>query len=166
MKVGNSKVIEIHYTIKDKFGDVIDSTEEEKPYAYLHGANNIVEGLEDALDELDVGSSFYVTVPPEKGYGVKDMRLINIVEKEIFPKEAKIAIGEKFITESQSGPLPVIIKEVFEKTVVIDGNHELAGQTLHYSGKVISVREANSNELYHGQVNSPCCVGDKCVSDG
>ena len=164
MKVGNSMVVEIHYIMKNESGEVIDTTQDQDPIAYLHGANNIIEGLEDALDELEVGDDFDVSIPPEKSFGIQDMRLINTVDKSIFPEETKFEIGEQFMVESDQGPRPIVIKEVSDKTVVIDGNHELAGQTVHYSGTVVSIREANKNELYHGAVNSPCCVGDKCSS--
>ena len=72
MKVGNSMVVEIHYTLKNDAGEIIDSSEGQAPLAYLHGARNIVEGLEDALDEMEVDQEFNVTVPPKLGYGEKD----------------------------------------------------------------------------------------------
>lgn len=162
MKVGNSMVVEIHFTLKNSEGVVVDSTEGQEPFSYLHGANNIIEGLEDALDELDVDADFEVEIPPEKGYGIRDFRMVQDVPLSAFPKDAPVQVGEQFMVDSDQGPKPIFIKEVKEDSVIVDGNHPLAGERLFYKGKVVSVREADKNELYHGQVNSPCCSGGTC----
>ncbi len=164
MKVGNSKVVEIHFTIEDKNGEVIEDTQSKEPYTYLHGANNIIEGLEDGLEQLEAGAEFDILVPPEKAYGPRDIRLIQEIPLNSFPKSAKVEEGEEFFVDSDQGPKPIYIKEVREKTVLVDGNHKLAGETLHYKGSILSVREADENELYHGQTNSSCCSGGKCSS--
>jgi len=157
MKVGNSMVIEIHYTLKNDAGDVIDSSEGQEPLTYLHGANNIVEGLEDELDEKEAGDSFEISVPPEKGYGIKDVRLISDVPKDRFPTDVDIEVGMQFVSEGPEGPHPINIIEIKENSIVVDGNHELAGQTLHFSGKIVSVREGTPDELSHGHVHGPGC---------
>jgi len=157
MKVGNSMVVEIHYTLKNDAGEIIDSSEGQAPLAYLHGARNIVEGLEDALDEMEVNQEFNVTVPPKLGYGEKDKSMIGEVPKDRFPTDVELEVGMQFVTESPDGPHPIYVVEIKEDVVVVDGNHELAGQNLHFSGKVISVREATHEELHHGHAHGEGC---------
>lgn len=153
MKVGNSMVVEIHFTLKNDSGEVIDKSEGKEPLIYLHGASDVVEGLEDALDELEKGDSFEVCVPPEKGYGLRDFRLVKEVPINRFPKEHELLEGSKFITEGPNGLQPIYVLEVRENTVLVDGNHELAGQNLHFSGTVVSVREATQQELQEGHIH-------------
>lgn len=164
MKVGNSMVVEIDFTLKNSKGEIIDNTDAGKPLAYLHGAGNIIEGLEDALDELQVGSHFDIEIPPKKAHGVRDIHLINEVPKENFPKDLNLKVGEEFVIKSPKGTKAIHIKEIRENTVLVDGNHELAGQTLHYSGKIVSIREATENELKHGYINTNCCHESNCCS--
>jgi FKBP-type peptidyl-prolyl cis-trans isomerase SlyD len=160
MKVGNSMVVEIHYTLKNDAGEVLDSSEGRDPLAYLHGAQNIVEGLEDALDELEVDAEFEVVVPPKTGYGERDDRLIGEVPKENFPEDVEVEVGMQFVSETPEGPRPIYVKEIKDEVIVVDGNHELAGQNLHFSGKVVSIREATPDECSHGHAHSGDCGHD------
>lgn len=162
MKVSSKAVVEVHFTLKNERGELIVSTLDSDPFAYLHGAEDVIEGLEDALQDLEVGSEFEAVIPPEKGYGLVDDRKIMEVPLDNFPEDAEMKVGEMLYAESEEGPQPVYIKEMRENSAVIDGNHELAGMTLHYKGEVLSIREATAQELKHGTVGSSCCSGGTC----
>ena len=69
--ISDQHVVTFHYTLKNDDGDIIDSSEGGEPLAYLHGAHNIVSGLESALFGKSIGDAFEVTVPPEEGYGLR-----------------------------------------------------------------------------------------------
>lgn len=154
-KVGNAMVVTFHYTLKNDQGDVIDSSEGKDPLVYLHGAGNIVEGLEDGLEDLGVGDEFQVTVEPKKGYGETQKRLISDMPKTRFPEGEELNVGQKFVLDSPQGPRQITIIEVKEDDVVIDANHELAGKNLHFSGKIIDIREGSPEELSHGHAHGP-----------
>jgi FKBP-type peptidyl-prolyl cis-trans isomerase SlyD len=165
MIIGNATIVEVHFAMKDGDGQLLDSTWEREPFVYLHGACDIIEGLEEILEDLEVGSEFEVTVPPEKGYGIVDPRQITEVAFEDFPEDAELEVGQTFYLESPEGPQAIYIKEMKADCAVIDGNHELAGEILHYKGQVVSIREATSAELKHGTVGSSCCSGGSCSAE-
>ena len=165
MNVGNSTVVEVHFTLKNQHGELIDSTHNKAPFIYLHGAKDIVEGLEDTLEDLKTGSEFEVIVLPEKGYGIIDPRQITEVPLEDFPEDADLKVGQQFFVDGPEGHQPIHIKKVGVDTAIIDGNHELAGETLYYKGSIVSVREATAAELNHGTIGSSCCSGGICSSE-
>ena len=154
VQVAPQKVVAIEYTLKDDAGHVLDTSDGRKPLEYLHGAGNIVAGLEKALDGKDVGSSLSVTVPPEDGYGVYDERLRQNVAIRKLP-ERKAQVGMAFRLQAPDGARHFIVTSVRGDYAMLDGNHPLAGQTLHFEVKVVDVREPSAEELEHGHVHGP-----------
>ena len=154
-KVGNAMVVSLSYTLKNDAGDIVDQSPEGQPLVYLHGASNIIEGLEDGLEDSEVGSEFQVDVPPKKGYGEIQPRLISDLPKTRFPEPDNITLGQKFVIESPQGPKSIKIVEIKDDSVVVDANHELAGQTLHFSGSIVDIREGTPHELNHGHAHGP-----------
>ena len=153
MKIADNAVVAIHYTLKDSTGDVLDSSEQQEPLNYLHGAGNIIAGLESALLEKSVGDALEVTVEPAEAYGERNENLVQTVPRSSFEGVEKIDVGAKFEASTDQGPVSVVVTEVTEDSVVVDGNHPLAGQTLHFSVEVIEVREASAEEIDHGHVH-------------
>ena len=146
-----NKVVTLVYCLKDTQGEVLDRADSDKPMKYLHGGGSIVPGLENALDGLKVGEKKEVTVKPEEGYGeiLSDLKMK--VERKAFPADQKIAIGMQFTAELSDGRKhPFNIVKVEGDNIQIDGNHPLAGQTLHFSVEVMGIRDATSEELEHG----------------
>lgn len=152
MKAGNAMVVTIRYALKGEEGEVIESNTEEEPLHYLHGAGNIIEGLEDGLDGLESGEEFDITVEPKYGYGQHQPALISTISVNRFPDGEELKDGQVFTLDSPQGPRLIRILELRENEVKVDGNHELAGKTLRYVGKVLSVREATEDELGNGYV--------------
>lgn len=153
MQAQRGNVVSIHYTLRDTEGEIIDRSESGQPLSYLHGHENIVAGLEKALEGHGKGDEVQVTVAPEEGYGPYRDDLIQTVSRDVFQGVDEIAPGMSFHAESETGPMVVTIKEINGDEVTIDGNHVLAGQTLDFSVTVADVRTASKTELEHGHVH-------------
>jgi FKBP-type peptidyl-prolyl cis-trans isomerase SlyD len=155
MQIADDTVASIHYTLTDASGQVIDASPPGQPLLYLHGAGNIVPGLEQALTGCSVGDRFNVDVAPEQGYGVRHPQLVQVVPRAAFQGVASIEPGMQFEAQGGEGPMLVTVTAVDVHDVTVDGNHPLAGQTLHFAIEVADVRAATSEELEHGHVHSP-----------
>jgi len=129
--VGDKTVISIHYTLKNDAGEVLDSSEGNDPLVYLHGANNIISGLENALVGKAAGSECQVTVQPEEGYGPKQDELIQVVPREMFQGVDELQPGMQFQAQGPDGAVQmVVIANVNGDEITVDANHPLAGRTL------------------------------------
>lgn len=157
MKIGNSMVVSLEYTLKDEEGEVIDTNVGGDPLVYLHGTGSLIEGFEDGLDEMGAGEDYEITVEPKFGYGEIKQSMIKTMKRDQFPPEQELEIGQVFNANSPEGPSQIKIIEIDGETIKVDGNHELAGKTLFFSGKILEVREATDDELGHGHVHGPGC---------
>lgn len=155
MEIAANRVATIHYTLTDDDGQVIDKSPQERPLSYLHGAGNIVPGLEQALEGKNPGDSLKVDVAPEQGYGQRNDALVQEVPREAFQGVEKVEPGMQFRAQTQGGPLLVTVVEVGDAQVKIDGNHPLAGRNLHFAVEVADVRDASEQEKQVGQVEQP-----------
>ena len=154
MTIKQNSVVTMHYELKDATGEVLDSSREQEPLVYLHGASNIIVGLEEQLEGKQVGDTITATVPPEKGYGVPVEALVQQVPTEAFGDEiAQIEVGMRFQAETEQGPVPVIVTAIEDGVVTVDGNHPLAGKELHFECSITEVRPASSEEIEHGHVH-------------
>ncbi len=157
MKITDNCVVTMHYTLTDDEGQTIDSSQSGEPLPYLHGGNNIVTGLENALTDQEVGAQLTVAVQPEEGYGPIVPEAIQTVPLEAFGDAEDIQPGMQFQAQGPEGQVQVItIKEVTEEGILVDGNHPLAGKVLNFEVEVMEVREATAEELEHGHPH----VGD------
>lgn len=155
MQISANKVVSIHYTLKNDAGDVLDTSSGRDPLAYLHGNNNIIPGLEKALEGKAAGDSVQVSVEPGEGYGERQEGLVQDVPREAFQGIDDIKPGMQFQAQGPQGPVLVTVTSVADETVTVDGNHPLAGETLHFDVEVAEVREATDEEMEHGHVHGP-----------
>lgn len=153
MQIANDVVALIEYTLTDDQGNVIDSSVGGEPLAYLHGAGNIIPGLEDALEGKKVGDSFKVAVAPAEGYGEKDEGLLQVVPRSMFRGVDQIEVGMQFHAQTDYGMQVITVAKVEGDNITVDGNHPLAGQNLNFDVKVVEVRAATAEELEHGHVH-------------
>lgn len=153
MQIADRCVVSFHYTLTDDAGEVLDSSSGRAPLAYLHGAGNIVPGLESALAGRSAGDSLKVSVPPEEGYGVHHAGLVQEVPKSAFGGVDQVEVGMEFHAQGPQGMFAVTVTAVEDETVTIDGNHPLAGKTLHFDVEITEVREATAEESAHGHVH-------------
>ncbi len=155
MKISDKHVVNINYTLTDNDGQVIDKSEDGS-FAYLHGAQNIIPGLEKALEGKEVGDKVTVKIPPAEAYGERDEARIEEVPREMFPDDTEIKPGMVFHAQGPNGEvITVTVVDVNDKTVKIDSNHALAGVELNFDVEVVGVREAEAVELEHGHVHGP-----------
>lgn len=153
MTVGKDAVVTIAYTLKNDDGEVIDTSENHGDLSYLHGHENIVPGLERALDGKTVGDQIDTTVNPADGYGERRDDLVFSIPRERLP-EGELELGMQFRAQSQEGQEIVVnLVDIGETDVTLDGNHPLAGQDLHFDVTVQGVREATEEEISHGHVH-------------
>jgi FKBP-type peptidyl-prolyl cis-trans isomerase SlyD len=155
VQIEKNRVVTLNYTLRDDQGTVIDSSSGRGPLAYLHGKGNIIPGLEEALAGKAEGDTLDVTVAPERGYGPRDERLVQIVPRAKFGEVEGLAVGMQVRVHGQQGARIVTVVRVDRDFVTVDGNHPLAGRTLHFSVEVTGVRKATHEEVTHGHVHGP-----------
>lgn len=154
MKIQNNSAVSFHYSLTDDDGNSIDSSEGQEPLAYLHGAGNIIPGLENALEGKAVGDSLTVAVTAAEGYGEVQKELIQEVPREAFQGIDTIELGMQFEAQTgQGGTVPVTVIAVTDETVTVDGNHPLAGKNLNFDVTIEEVREASEEEIAHGHIH-------------
>lgn len=155
MQIENQKVVSIHYTLTNEAGQVLDSSENQEPLAYIHGQGNIIPGLENALAGLSKGEKLKVTVEPADGYGERDDSMVQSVPRSAFQGVDDIKPGMQFQAQSPEGIQLVTVVSVEGDEVTLDGNHPMAGITLIFDVEITDVRDATTEELDHGHVHGP-----------
>ena len=154
MLIANQHVVAIDYTLSNDAGEVIDSSAGAEPLVYLHGAGNIIAGLEKALLGKAVGDELDVSIEPKDAYGEYSAELITNLGREMFEGVDQLEVGMQFHASAPDGGMQIVtIRDIDGDQVTIDGNHPLAGQQLNFKVKVVSVRAASEEELAHGHVH-------------
>jgi len=155
MNIAANTVVSIDYTLRNDAGDILDQSSPEAPLSDLHGHNNVISGLEHALLGKAKADRLEASIAPAEAYGEYDAALVQALPRAMFQGVDDIDVGMQFQTQMDGGVQVVTVKEVNDDTVTIDGNHALAGQTLHFDVTVKGVREASQEELDHGHVHGP-----------
>ena len=152
--IGDNVVATIHYKLTDNAGEVLDTSEGAEPLSYLHGAGNLIPGLEQALVGKTVGASLEVQVAPSDAYGEVQPELIETVPREAFEGVESIEPGMAFEARRADGQVRrIVVTGVEENDVTVDGNHPLAGVELNFDVTVVDVREASEEEITHGHAH-------------
>jgi len=153
MQIAENAVVSMHYTLTDEQGQELDSSIGKEPLVFLSGAQNIIDGLDKALQGKTAGEKLTVSVAPEEGYGDVHQELIQKVPHDNFQGVDDIQVGMQFMAQTPGGQQPVTVIGVEEDGVMLDGNHPLAGKTLNFDVEIVDVREAVAEELEHGHVH-------------
>lgn len=153
MKIEKNKVVSIDYTLKGDDGKVIDTSDGRDPLAYIHGVGALIPGLESELEGKGIGDALSVSIPPEKGYGQFDENLVSDFDRSQFENVKDLAVGMQFQVQDEKGQHVFTVTKIDGDKVTMDGNHPLAGATLHFDVEVKEVREATTEELEHGHVH-------------
>ena len=136
--VSKGKVISLEYTLKLDDNQVVNTNVGKAPLTYTQGANQIIRGVETAVEGMTVGEAKHVIVPPADGYGARDLTAVHEVPKKNVPEE--IQVGTQLHGKDASGHvIRPIVKEIKDNTVLLDFNHPLAGKTLFFDVKVLDV---------------------------
>lgn len=155
--VTEDMVVSLEYILTLDNDEEIDRSEADTPLEYLHGHKNIIPGLESELEGLSVGDEKKITIHPKHGYGERDPDGMAEYPRDSFPPALKLEAGEPLMMKDrESGEsVQAYISEVRQQTVVLDFNHPLAGETLHFKIKIAGLREPTGEELSHGHVHQP-----------
>lgn len=154
MQIANQHVVTIDYTLRNDAGEVIDSSDGAEPLVYLHGAGNIIAGLENALTGKQVDDELEISIEPEDAYGEYSAELISTLGRDMFEGVEELQVGMQFHASAPDGGMQIVtIREIEGDDVIIDGNHPLAGQQLNFKVKVVGVRAASEEEVAHGHVH-------------
>ncbi len=155
MNATQDHVVTIEYTLKDSKGEVLDSSVGSEPLAYLHGFQNIVPGLEKALEGKKKGDELEVKLTPDEAYGQRRDELMSTVNKAELDQIPNLEEGMQLQAQTPQGVQIFTIAEIKGDEVTLDGNHPLAGEELNFKVKVMDVRKATQEELEHGHVHGP-----------
>lgn len=148
-----SQVIGFHYTLKDKEGTLIDTSENQPPLLFLVGSGHVIPGLETELVAMNVGDKKNIVVPPADAYGEIIEELQITVKKDQFPEDAELNVGDQFqVTNEENAPIFTIVN-IEGDDVHVDGNHPMAGVELHFDVEITEKRQATQEELDHGHAH-------------
>ncbi len=154
MKITQACAVTIHYQLKDDENRIVESSFDSEPMLYLHGAQNMIPGLEAELEGKTIGDKIEASIEAKDGYGEYHDGLRQEVPLDAFGDVEDIVPGMRFIAETEMGQRPVQVVEVKDNVAVVDGNHPLAGQRLHFNVEVVDIRKATEEELAHGHVHA------------
>ena len=174
MKISANTVVEFAYELEVD-GQIVDRTTVEKPLDYIHGTGSLLPKLEAHIEGMQAGDKFDITLAPVDAYGeVEPQRIIDLpkaafeVNGEV--REDLLVPGNTIpMMNSMGGVIPGVVLEVTADTVKMDLNHQMAGKTLHFTGEIVSVREATEKELtegLHGEYVHSCGCGGGCHGGG
>ena len=155
MNVSKDTVVTFHYTLKNADGEEMESSAGRDPMSYLQGGNNIIVGLEKAMEGHAIGDKFSVTVEPEEAYGVRVDENIQRIPLKRLKGLGKIKVDQILNLQTDRGPVQVTVVKVGRFNVDVDANHPLAGETLTFNVDIADIREASEEEIEHGHVHGP-----------
>ncbi|NMP29974.1 peptidylprolyl isomerase [Thalassotalea sp. M1531] len=153
MKISNNSVIKLHYAVSDSEGTLIDSSYDNQPLAVIHGTGFLIPGLEKALEGKEAGEKFEVDVKAEDAYGERFDGYVQTVPKAVMQGIEDLEVGTQLRASTDEGEQTVIVIDVTEDEITVDGNHPLAGIDLSFDVEILEVREATEEELAHGHVH-------------
>ena len=175
MKVAKNKVVAVSYELNVE-GKTADKAGSDAPLEYIHGTGMLLPKFESELESKEPGDKFEFTLTPEEGYGAYDPKYKVDIPKSAFEIDGKLR--EDLLVPGNVIPMlnsagQVVqgkVESVGEDSVTMDFNHPMAGKTLHFTGKVESVREASEKELkegLHGEYlpKDGCHCGKDCSCD-
>jgi FKBP-type peptidyl-prolyl cis-trans isomerase SlyD len=158
MKVAKDKAVTVDYTLSDEKGDVLETSRGRKPLTFVQGSG-MIKGFEAALEGKSPKDAFSFTVKPEDGYGEHRKELIFEVPREQLNQVEGLEEGMPLRVHTPEGDMIVIVKEIRQDKVLLDGNHPLAGMPLTFDVEVLEVREATKEELEEIQSEPEECSG-------
>ena len=140
--VKDGMLVTLDYTVKTPDGKLLETSKGSQPLKYIHGKKMMIPGLERELTGMKIGAEKHITIKPEDGYGKLNPNAVQEVPKEKVPPNA-LKVGAVLVgTDKNGSPMPMTVKEIKEKTVVMDLNHPLAGKTLMFDVKVVDIQPA------------------------
>lgn len=155
MKIESGTVVSFHYTLRNEAGKELESSHGSAPSVYLHGANNIIRGLETAMTGHESGDVFTVSLAPKDAYGMHDPGKMQRVPVKHLAYRGKLEAGKVVQLNTSEGMRAVTVVKAGRHSADIDANHPLAGQTLAFDVEIVELRPATAEEISHGHAHGP-----------
>ena len=153
MSIKNDMVVQFNYTLRDEQGEILETNEGLDPIAYLHGHDNMMPGVEDAIADKTIGEKFSVTLAPETTYGIRDEEAIQRVSVKHLQGEKVWKAGMHALLNTDQGQRQVTVVKVGKFMATVDVNHPLAGRELTFDLEVVDARDATEEEIAHGHAH-------------
>lgn len=158
MKIEKDKFVAMDYVLKNDEGNILDSSQGHESFSYIHGSGSIIPGLENSLEGQTAGNELSVTVKPEDAYGEYREELNEEIPLEDLQGIENLQVGMQLQGQGPHGVHIYTVAKINDDSVVMDGNHPLAGKNLHFEVKINEVRDATEEEL--AALNHSCCGGN------
>lgn len=155
MQIEKNTVVSFHYRLYDSAGTELESSHDGDPSAYLHGAGNIIRGLEQALAGANAGDQVDTTLEAREAYGERNETLKQRVPVKHLMHKGKLRPGMVVQLQTDQGARSVTVIKVGRHSADIDANHPLAGQALRFAVEIVDVRAATAEEQAHGHAHGP-----------
>ncbi len=154
MQIAKNTIVTITYQLSNLSGELLEQVDAQEPVSYLHGGyDGIFPTVEEALEGKQVGDRVELTMEPEYAFGEYEAELVRIEARNLFPAETVVGMQFEGAAEGSDDYMLYTVTDLTEDTVVVDGNHPLAGQTLRFDCTVIDVRPATADEIAHGHAH-------------
>ena len=155
MKIESGTVVSFHYTLRNEAGTELESSRGHEPAVYLHGANNVIAGLESAMTGRETHDVFTVSLAPADAYGLRNPEKIQRVPVKHLAFRGKLEAGQVVQMQTSEGMRAVTVLKAGRHSADVDTNHPLAGQVLHFDIEITDLRPATAEELSHGHAHGP-----------
>ena len=160
MKIEPQHVVSLTYDLYVKQEDgteaLVESATEEQPLTFLYGAGQMLPKFEENLSALSTGDPYDFRLSAEDAYGQYDDEAVANLPKEMFKGTEIPEIGNILPLQDNNGNhFQGQVVSVAEDSVIVDLNHPMAGQALHFKGNILNVRPATPEELSHGHAHGP-----------
>lgn len=155
MQIAKNKVVSIDYTLTNAKGEVLDKSSKGHPLMFIQGQGQLIPGLEKQLEGKTAGTTFKASIPAKDAYGTRDEELMQKIPKDNFAEIPDLKIGMELEAESDDGVRVITVVGIEGESVIVDGNHPLAGMDLTFDVTVVGVRDATADELSHGHAHGP-----------
>lgn len=149
MEIKRNSVVSFHYQLHDSNGGLLEDSHDGEPSLFLHGAGNIIPGLEKAMTGHTAGDAFSTTLSPEEAYGQIKPNQQQRIPAKYLKHEGKLKIGQAVRFSTDKGSRTATVVKIGKFNVDVDLNHPLAGHTLTFAIEIIAVREATAEEIEH-----------------
>ncbi len=158
MKIESQHVVSLTYDLyvnqEDGTEALVESATQEQPLTFLYGAGQMLPKFEEHLSTLSTGDSFDFQLSAEDAYGEYNDEAVANLPRDMFEGNDMPEVGSILpLQDNQGNRFQGQVVSVVEDSVIVDLNHPMAGQQLHFKGEIINVRAANAEELSHGHAH-------------
>lgn len=157
MNICKDVTVSFNYSLTDKDGNALDASPIGKPFTYIHGRSTILPALEKELEGKKIDDILIVNIEAKDAYGERQKQMVQKIPRSNFQNQ-EIKIGMRFEAKTSTGALSVIITELTDEEVTVDGNHPLAGKDLTFDVRIVDVKETSQDEM------NDCCTKDGCTA--